>query len=125
MELTDVTEIAKQCDFRVFRGTADAGGRVRGINAKGAASKYSRKGHRRDSPNGLFVSQVAKVLHGSRSKKTANSPRRLRKISATNFSAQIGDKMQAQPGDLILFLADTFEVTCKGCINCANALVPS
>ena len=33
----------KEAEFRVFRGAADGGGRVRGINAKGAAAKYSRK----------------------------------------------------------------------------------
>ena len=31
-------------EFRVFRDTASAGNRVRGINAKGAADRYSRKG---------------------------------------------------------------------------------
>ena len=43
MELIDLTDIAREVEFRVFRGTADGGGRVRGINAKGAAAKYSRK----------------------------------------------------------------------------------
>ncbi len=35
MELIDVTDLASECEFRVFRGAADSGGRVRGINAKG------------------------------------------------------------------------------------------
>src|SRR6185436_19219516 len=43
MELIDISELAKECEFRVFRATVDDGGRVRGINAKGAAAKYSRK----------------------------------------------------------------------------------
>ncbi len=38
MELIDLTDLAAECEFRVFRGTADAGGRVRAINAKGAAA---------------------------------------------------------------------------------------
>ena len=42
MELKDLTDIAKECDFRVFKACADEGGRVRGINAKGAAANYSR-----------------------------------------------------------------------------------
>ena len=44
MELVDLTDLAKETEFRVFRSVADFGGRVRGINAKGAAGKYSRKG---------------------------------------------------------------------------------
>ncbi len=44
MELIDITDLAGESEFKVFRGVADAGGRVRGINAKGAADRYSRKG---------------------------------------------------------------------------------
>ena len=44
MEIVDITDLAKESEFQVFRGVADAGGRVRGINAKGAADRYSRKG---------------------------------------------------------------------------------
>ena len=44
MELVDVTDLAGEVEFRVFRGVADSGGKVRGINAEGAAGNYSRKG---------------------------------------------------------------------------------
>ena len=44
MELIDVTDLAAEAEFRVFRDAAESGGRVRGINAKGAADRYSRKG---------------------------------------------------------------------------------
>ena len=43
MEIVDVTEVAKKTDFRVFRGTADGGGFVRGIRVVDAATKYSRR----------------------------------------------------------------------------------
>ena len=44
MELKDVTDIAKEVDFRVFRAVADTkGGRVRGINVKNAADKFIKK----------------------------------------------------------------------------------
>ena len=45
MELIDIGDLAGQeSEFKVFRGAVEAGGRVRGINAKGAADRYSRKG---------------------------------------------------------------------------------
>ena len=44
MELTDLGDLAARCEFKVFRGAVEAGGRVRAINAKGAADRYSRKG---------------------------------------------------------------------------------
>ena len=47
MEMVDMTDLARETEFRVFRGAAEAGGRVRGINAKGAADKYSRQDDRR------------------------------------------------------------------------------
>lgn len=42
MELSDVTDIASGCAFKVFRQAADAGGQVKGLAARGCAS-YSRK----------------------------------------------------------------------------------
>ncbi len=44
MELIDLTDLAGQTEFNVFRSAAESGGRVRGINAKHAADRYSRKG---------------------------------------------------------------------------------
>ena len=45
MELVDLTDLAKECGVpRVPRARPTSGGRVRGINAKGAADRYSRKG---------------------------------------------------------------------------------
>ncbi|MGM9986783.1 MAG: aspartate--tRNA ligase [Bacillaceae bacterium] len=43
MELTDISEFAKGCGFKVFASAIENGGAVKAINAKGAASKYSRK----------------------------------------------------------------------------------
>ncbi len=42
MELVDLTEIALNCGFKVFRSIADKGGTVRAINAKGCAG-FTRK----------------------------------------------------------------------------------
>ncbi|MBJ8206430.1 aspartate--tRNA ligase, partial [Bacillus cereus] len=43
MELTDLSEFAADCGFKVFTSAVESGGQVKAINAKGAASKYSRK----------------------------------------------------------------------------------
>ncbi len=42
LELKDITDIAKECRFKVFREVAEKGGVVKGINAKGCAN-FSRK----------------------------------------------------------------------------------
>ena len=43
LELVDITDLAREAEFRVFREVAQGGNRVRGMNVKGAASRYSRK----------------------------------------------------------------------------------
>ncbi len=112
MELTDITDLSAQCGFRVFRGTADAGGRVRGINAKAAASKYSRKG----------IDQLTAYISEDFGAKglcwfKVDDAGKLASPSAKNFTPEmlekIGRRMDAQPGDLLLFVADRFEITCK------------
>ena len=42
-ELKNLSELVKDCSFRVFKGAVDMGGSVRGINVKGGASRFSRK----------------------------------------------------------------------------------
>jgi aspartyl-tRNA synthetase len=112
LELVDVTDLAKEAEFRVFREAADSGLRVRGLNAKGAAANYSRKAIDELTE---FVKQNFgakglvwfKVEEGG----TLASP------TAKNFApallSKIGERMQSAPGDFLLFVADSFEVTCK------------
>jgi len=113
MEIIDITPIAAEVEFRVFRGTADAGGFVRGINVKGQAAGFSRK---RIDELTDYVKQNfgAKGLAWFRVEEdgTLWSP------TSKNFTAEqlakIGTTCEGQPGDLLMFLADSWEVTCKG-----------
>lgn len=113
MEITDISEIARTVNFRVFRGAVDSGGYVRGIRVDSQAEAFSRRrldelteyvqrdfGARglawfRVEPEGTLWSPISK-----------------------NFSAEelqrIATAMQAAPGDLLLLLADSWEVTCRG-----------
>ena len=43
LEFQDLTEVAKTCQFKVFRGAADAGGQLKAICLPGFADKVSRK----------------------------------------------------------------------------------
>jgi aspartyl-tRNA synthetase len=112
MELINLTDIALESEFRVFHDTAASGGRVRGINAKGAADRYSRKG----------IDELTQfVVDGFGAKGLAwfkvEEDGKLASPIAKNFSpellAKISQRMDAAPGDLLLFVADRFEVTCK------------
>lgn len=112
MELVDLTDLAREAEFRVFRATADEGGRVRGINAKGAAAAYSRKGI--DELTSFITQDFgAKGLAWFK----VEEGRTLASPIAKNFTPalleKIAERMDAAPGDLLLFVADRFEVTCK------------
>ncbi|MFW6171471.1 MAG: aspartate--tRNA ligase [Planctomycetota bacterium] len=112
MELVDCTDLARRCEFRVFRGVAEKGGFVRGIRAAGAAAEYSRK---RIDELTDYVRQDfgAKGLVWFR----VDEDGILQSSSAKNFSdemlVEFGQRMKAETGDLLLFIADSWEVTCK------------
>jgi aspartyl-tRNA synthetase len=107
-----LTDLAGQTEFNVFRSAAESGNRVRGINAKGAADRYSRKG---------IDELTAFVIENFAAKGLAwfkvDAEGKLASPIAKNFSAdlleKIGRRMDAAPGDLLLIVADKFEITCK------------
>ncbi|HEX5443344.1 MAG TPA: aspartate--tRNA ligase, partial [Pirellulales bacterium] len=112
MELIDVTDLAREAEFRVFREAAEGGLRVRGINARQAAARYSRKG----------IDELTELVKQSFGAKglvwfKVEEGRTLASPTAKNFAppllARIAGRMEAEPGDLLLFVADSFEVTCK------------
>ncbi len=112
MELIDVTELAKESEFRVFRDTAAAGNRVRGINAKGAAGRYSRKGI--DELSAFIVEDFgAKGLAWFKVEEGGTLASPIAKNFQPDLLGKIAQRMGAAPGDLLLFVADRFEVTCK------------
>ncbi|MGD9645402.1 MAG: aspartate--tRNA ligase [Pirellulales bacterium] len=112
MELIDVTDIAREAEFRVWRGAADGGQRVRGINAKGAASRYSRKGID-DLTAWLAQDFGTKGLSWFKVEEGGTLASPIAKNFASPLLAKIAQRLNAEPGDLLLFVADTFAVTCK------------
>jgi aspartyl-tRNA synthetase len=112
MELVDLTDLGKESEFKVFRGAAEAGGRVRGFNAKGAAERYSRKGI--DELTAFIVENFgAKGLAWFKVETDGKLASPIAKNFQPELLAKIGDRMGAAPGDFLLIVADKFEVTCK------------
>ncbi|MCH7728473.1 MAG: aspartate--tRNA ligase, partial [Planctomycetes bacterium] len=112
MELVDCTDLAGQSEFRVFKGVVEGGGRVRGINAKGAAPKYSR---RLIDELTEYVQQDfgAKGLAWFRVEEDGKLWSPISKNFDDDLLAKFAERMQAEPTDLLLFVADQWEVTCK------------
>jgi aspartyl-tRNA synthetase len=108
MEIVDLSDLAKECSFNVFRSALESpGGKVRGLNAKGAAGKFSRKGLDE-------LQEQAKRLGAKGLAWT--------KIDGGKFQGGIAgqfpeasqqpylERMGAENGDLLLFVADAEEV---------------
>ncbi|QDT63121.1 aspartate--tRNA ligase [Calycomorphotria hydatis] len=112
MELNDIGEIAKDCGFGVFNKTIESGGRVRGLNAKGAAEKYSRKNI--DELTAWVGDYGAKGLAFFRVKEEdgglkLDSP--IAKFFEPEHQKAIIDKLEGEAGDLLFFVADKGSVT--------------
>ena len=112
MELVDVADLAAETDFQVFRSVADSGGRVCGINAKHAAGKYSRKGI--DELTEYIVHDFgAKGLAWFKVEEGMKLASPIAKRFTPDMLARIGQRLEAEPGDLLLFVADKPGVTSK------------
>ncbi|MCC9644071.1 aspartate--tRNA ligase [Rhodopirellula sp. JC740] len=113
LEIVDVTSVAAKTEFRVFRGTADAGNFVRGINVKESAMKFSR---RQIDELTTWVQQDfgAKGLAWFRVEDDGTLWSPIAKNFEPEHLAEIKELLGGEPGDLLMFLADTWEVTCKG-----------
>jgi len=112
MELIDCSDLAASAEFRVFRGAVEGGGFVRGINAKGAAGSYSRK--RIDELTDYVVQDFgAKGLAWFKVEEGGKLASPIAKNFSEELLAGFAQRMEAETGDLLLFVADKWDVTCK------------
>jgi aspartyl-tRNA synthetase len=111
LEIVDCTDLAAKSDFRVFASVAQAGGRVRGINAKKGTGVFSRRGI--DSLTEYVAGFGAKGLAWFRVEPDGTLTSTIAKNFSPELLKQIGDRMKAEPDDLLLFVADQWKVTCK------------
>jgi aspartyl-tRNA synthetase len=113
LEIVDCSQLAQQSEFRVFRGAVDAGGFVRGIKIEGRAEEFSRK---RIDELTEFVKHDfgAKGLAWFRVEPDGSLWSPISKNVEAPILAGIQQSFEAKPGDLLLLLADSWDVTCKG-----------
>lgn len=102
LKLIDLADCLQGTSFQVFAGALKDGG-VRGINAKGAADKLSRK--EIDKLTEVVKTYGGKGLAFTRlaAEKETSS---YEKFLSDEEKAAVRNKMGAQPGDLLLLVAD-------------------
>lgn len=103
MELHDVSDVVKNCEFVVFKSALEAGGSVRGINAKGQGSMPRKK-----------IDKLVEFAKGYGAKGLAYiaiAEDGTRKSSFAKFMTEdemnaLVQAMEGENGDLLLFAAD-------------------
>lgn len=106
LELVDLTDTARETEFAVFRAAVEAGGTVRGINVKGAASRLSRK--EMDKLTEFVRGIGAKGLAWARLNADGTAASFSKFLTTEQMQALCG-KMQAETGDALLIVADANE----------------
>lgn len=107
MLLTELTDVAKDIDFTIFKNTIANGGHVKAIVAKNAATKYSRKEidrltgiAKKYHANGLaWLKYENNILSGS-----------IAKFLTDENTKSIIDTLKLEDNDLVLIVADKLEV---------------
>jgi len=103
MELKDITDIVPGIGFKVFEDVVTAGGHVRCINAKGLGS-FSRK--QIDELNEFVIGHGAKGLAYLAITSEGAQRSSFVKYISTEHAEVIMARLEANPGDLLLFVAD-------------------
>lgn len=103
MELTDVSEVVKGCEFAVFKNALEAGGSVRGINAKGQGSMPRKK---IDKLVEFAKGYGAKGLAYIAIQEDGSVKSSFAKFMKEEEMKALTEAMQGEAGDLLLFAAD-------------------
>ena len=103
MELTDVSEVVKDCEFAVFKGALENGGSVRGINAKGQGAMPRKKIDKLvEFAKGYGAKGLAYIaIHEDGSYKSSFA-----KFMTEDQMNALVKAMDGEAGDLLLFAAD-------------------
>jgi aspartyl-tRNA synthetase len=114
LEIVELTPWVAQTEFKVFQNVVAAGGKVRGLNVKGGVEKFSRKMLDDLTP---FVQRYEakgvswlKVEAGK-----LTSP--IEKFLPAPAQQALRQALAAEPGDLLILMADTEDTVCQALGN--------
>jgi len=114
LEFKDISDIAMNTDFQVFRSAIDHGGKVKGICVPGC-SHYTR--HQLDELLSLAKSCGAQGLMTMAFTGETITLDEVKSAAAKYLTArqleEIASRFEAKPGDLLLIVADKLEVVNK------------
>ena len=110
MELTDVSDTVRGCGFGVFTGALEAGGTVRGLNAKGQGSMPRKKIDKLvEFVKGYGLKGLAYIAIGEDGTRKSS----FAKFMTEEEMDRLVKAMGGENGDLLLFAADKTLLVCQ------------
>lgn len=103
----DISDIAKSSGFKVFSDAVAKGGSVRALNAKGCGEKFAR---REIDALGEYVKTYKAKGMAWIAVEEGNLKSAITKYLTEEETKQILERVGAETGDLICFIADTDEI---------------
>jgi aspartyl-tRNA synthetase len=116
-ELNNISDLVKDCGFKVFSSAVEGGGAVRGINVKGHGDKFTRKDI--TALEDYAKTYGAKGLAWIKITDDGITSPIAKFFSEEEFS-NILERMDGEKGDLILFVADKQSVVFDSLGNLRN-----
>lgn len=107
MELTELTDVFSATEFKAFAGAAC----IKGINAAGKAEEYGR--NKLDGLTDRAKKMGAKGLVWLKVAADGTFESPVAKFLSEAEAAAVRERLSAQPGDLILIVADEWSTTCE------------
>lgn len=112
MELVDLNDVAEASSFKVFSSAVETGGMVKGLTVKGAAKDFSRKNI--DALESVAKIYGAKGLAWMKVTDEGLTGPIARFFTDEAEQSTLLNKMDAQSGDLLLFVADKAKIVYDG-----------
>jgi aspartyl-tRNA synthetase len=110
-EIVDLSDLAPQSEFGVFKAVVESGGKVRAINVPKGGEHYSRRGI--DGLTEFVKGFGAKGLAWFKCEEDGKLNSTIAKFFSPELLATMATRLGSKPGDLVLFSADNWEATCK------------
>lgn len=107
LELVDLSEILAETEFKVFRSVIAGGGVVKALNAKGLAGTTNKE---IDEWTKLVKEHGGKGLAWLKMEESGELKGQISKFLSEQEMAAVTEKTAAEPGDLLLFVADKWSV---------------
>ncbi|MDD3861526.1 MAG: aspartate--tRNA ligase [Candidatus Gracilibacteria bacterium] len=109
MPLSDITDIATECGFGVFKSVAEKGGVVKALKVSDGA-KFTRKeiDEFEEVAKIYGAKGLAYLIHGEEGLKS-----NIAKFFSPEDLQEIVERCESKVGDIIFFTADNFKIACE------------